>query len=116
MIRTLLLLRTATDADRADQLVLDDDGQTAGREIVRQPPGLAEAQPWQALCLVKTRYALRRLSLRLLSDSLHSWCPSLSRSSTPFGSSSGHAPCCTWKLHSDTSSPSSIDRDALVFV
>ena len=45
----------------------------------------------------KTLYALRQLSLRLFADSLHSWCPSLSRCSTRFGSLPGHAPRCTWK-------------------
>jgi hypothetical protein len=59
------------------------------------------------LWLPRTSDMLRRLRLRVLSDSLQSWRPSSSRSFTPFASWSGRALHCTWKSsHFDTSSPS----------
>ena len=44
-MRALLLLRTTAYANRADQLVLNDDRQAAGNEVIGQTRGLAEVQP-----------------------------------------------------------------------
>ena len=66
---------------------------TTARSSARFRSGSASQGPLVGrgrLWLSKTSYALRRLRLRMFSDSLVSWRPSSSRCSTLFGSCSDH--------------------------